>query len=47
MKHCDSFLVTLCPETKARTEAFNYTSMYHILTQMTYGNLSYDLSGEE
>lgn len=39
--------VTICPETKARSEDFNYTSMYHILNQITYANLTNDLSAEE
>lgn len=37
----------MCPETKARSDQFNYTAMYHILNQMLYGNLTYDLSDDE
>lgn len=37
----------MCPETKATSDKFNYTAMYHILNQIRYGNLSYDLSENE
>lgn len=39
--------VTMCPETKAQSELFNYTATYHLINQITYGNSSYNLTDDE
>ena len=39
--------VTMCPETKARSEVFNYTAMYHILNNRLHFNKSYELNEDE
>lgn len=39
--------VTVCAETKAQTELFNYTATFHLINEILYANSSYQLTEEE